>query len=102
MTVWHFPRLTAEKKSRQVDQPIFYLYVMLKFQLGGTDGLATVLTMENVERTAIEMMRRYGNRDAAIQQAHAYDSDAMTDDDRAFWRGVLAELRSYGACNAAE
>jgi hypothetical protein len=58
--------------------------------------------MENVERTAIEMMRRYGTREAAIQQAHAYDAEAMTDDERAFWRGVLAELRSYGAYKAAE
>jgi hypothetical protein len=58
--------------------------------------------MKNVEPTAADMIRRYGTREAAIQQAHTYDLDAMTDDERAFWRAVLAELRSYGVPKAAE
>jgi hypothetical protein len=58
--------------------------------------------MENVERTAVDMIRRYGTREAAIQQAHTYDVEAVTDDERAFWRAVLAELRSYGVAKAAE
>jgi hypothetical protein len=58
--------------------------------------------MENVERTAVDMIRRYGTREAAIQQAHTYDVEAITDDERAFWRAVLAELRSYGVPKAAE
>ena len=39
--------------------------------------------------------RRYKTREAAIQQAHAYDLDAYTDEERAYWRSVLAELRAY-------
>jgi hypothetical protein len=58
--------------------------------------------MENAERTAKDMLRRYQTREAAIQQAHAYDVEAMTDDERAFWRAVLAELRSYGIPEVAE
>jgi hypothetical protein len=58
--------------------------------------------MENVERTAVDMIRRYGTREAAIQQANTYDVEAITDDERAFWRAVLAELRSYGVAKAAE
>ena len=50
--------------------------------------------MKNAERTAIDMIHRYGTREAAIQQAHAYDIEAITDKERAFWRVVLAELRS--------
>jgi hypothetical protein len=72
---------------------------VLKFQIGdGGDGAA----MENAERTAIDMIRRYGTREAAIQRAHAYDMEAITDEERAFWRTVLAELRSYGVPKAAE
>jgi hypothetical protein len=40
------------------------------------------------------MVRRYRAHEAAIQQAHAY-VEAITDEERAFWRAVLAELRSY-------
>ncbi len=58
--------------------------------------------MENAGRTAIDMIRRYGTREAAIQQAHAYDVEAITDEERGFWRAVLAELRSYGVPKAAE
>jgi hypothetical protein len=53
--------------------------------------------MENAERTAIDMVRRYRTREAAIQQAHAYDVEAITDEERRFWRTVLAKLRSYGS-----
>jgi hypothetical protein len=41
------------------------------------------------------MVWRYKTREAAIQQAHAYDLDAYTDEERAYWRSVLAELRAY-------
>jgi hypothetical protein len=58
--------------------------------------------MESAERTAVDMIRRYGTREAAMQQAHAYDVDAVTNDERAFWRAVLAELRSYEVSKAAE
>ena len=58
--------------------------------------------MENVERTAIDMIRRHGTCQSAIQQAHAYDVEAITDEERGFWRAVLAELRSYGVPKAAE
>jgi hypothetical protein len=58
--------------------------------------------MKNCERTAIDMIRRYGSSEAAIQQAHAYDVDAITDEERAFWRAVLVELRSYGVRRVAE
>jgi hypothetical protein len=51
--------------------------------------------MQNAERTAIDMIRRYGTREAAIQQTHSYDVEAVMDEERAFWRAVLAELRSY-------
>jgi hypothetical protein len=53
--------------------------------------------MENAERTAIDMVRRYRTREAAIQQAHANDVEAITDEERRFWRTVLAKLRSYGS-----
>ena len=53
--------------------------------------------MENVERTAIDMIRRHGTCESAIQQAHAYDVEAITDEERRFWRTVLAKLRSYGS-----
>jgi hypothetical protein len=53
--------------------------------------------MENAERTAIDMIRRYRTSEAAIQQAHAYDVEAITDEERGFWRAVLAELRSCGS-----
>ena len=58
--------------------------------------------MKDAERTAISMIRRYGTSETAIQQAHAYDVEAVTDEERAFWRAVLAELRLYGVRNAAE
>jgi hypothetical protein len=58
--------------------------------------------MENAERTAKDMLRRYRTREAAIQRAHAYDVEAITDEDRAFWRAVLTELRSCGVPKAAE
>jgi hypothetical protein len=48
--------------------------------------------MDEAERIAIDMIRRYGSREAAIQQAHACDVEALTDEERAFWRAVLAEL----------
>jgi hypothetical protein len=44
---------------------------------------------------ALQMIGRYKTREAAIQQAHAYDLDAYTDEERAYWRSVLAELRAY-------
>jgi hypothetical protein len=40
--------------------------------------------MENAERTAIDMIRRYRTSEAAIQQAHAYDVEAITDEERGF------------------
>jgi hypothetical protein len=58
--------------------------------------------MENAEHIALDMIRRYGTCEAAIQQAHAYDVEAVTDEERGFWRSVLVELRSYGAPKAAE
>jgi hypothetical protein len=45
------------------------------------------------------MIRHHRTRDAAIEQAHAYDVEADTDDERAYWRAVLVELR---ACSAEE
>jgi hypothetical protein len=63
---------------------------------------STVLPMENAERTAIDMIRRYGTLEAAVQQAHAYDVEAISDEERAFWRAVLVELRSCGVSKAAE
>jgi hypothetical protein len=44
---------------------------------------------------ALQMVGRYKTREAAIQQAHAYDLDAHMDEERAYWRSVLAELRAY-------
>ena len=51
--------------------------------------------MDEAERIAIDMIRRYGICEA-IQHAHAADVEAFTEDERAFWRAVLVELRSYG------
>ena len=48
------------------------------------------------------MIRRYGTREETIQQAHVYDVEAMTDEERAFWRAVLVELRRCGFPKAAE
>ena len=73
----------------------------LKFQ-SGMVAASRVPPMKNAERTAIDMIHRYGTREAAIQQAHAYDIEAITDKERAFWRAVLAELRSYVVPKAAE
>jgi hypothetical protein len=42
------------------------------------------------------MIRRYKSREAAIEQAHACEVEAYKDEERAYWRAVLAELR---ACN---
>jgi hypothetical protein len=41
------------------------------------------------------MIGRYKIRDTAIQQAHACDLDAYMDEERAYWRAVLRELRAY-------
>ena len=57
---------------------------------------------ENPAERAASMIRRYKSREAAIEQAHAYDIEAITDKERAFWRAVLAELRSYVVPKAAE
>jgi hypothetical protein len=62
--------------------------------------LPQVQPMKNAERTAIRMIRRYGACETAIQQAHAFDVEAFTDEVRAFWRAVLAELRLYGVSKA--
>jgi hypothetical protein len=69
---------------------------VLRLAIGGGACLNDA-AMENAERTAIDMVRRYRTREAAIQQAHAYDVEAITDEERRFWRTVLAELRSYGS-----
>jgi hypothetical protein len=58
--------------------------------------------MNEAERIAIDMIRRYGTREAAIQQAHVCDVEAMTDEERAFGRAVLVELRRCGFPKAAE
>jgi hypothetical protein len=58
--------------------------------------------MKNAERTAIDMIHRYGTREEAIQQAHTYDVEAITEEERAYWRAVLAELRSHGTARGAE
>ena len=58
--------------------------------------------MENAEQTAIDLICRYRTREAAIQQAHAYDVETFSAEERAFWRAVLVELRSYGVPKAAE
>jgi hypothetical protein len=58
--------------------------------------------MDDAERTATDMIRRYGSPEVAIQQAHAYDVETVADEERAFWRAVLVELRSYGVRKAAE
>jgi hypothetical protein len=44
--------------------------------------------MNEAERIAIDMIRRYGTREAAIQQAHVCDVEAMTDEERALARRV--------------
>jgi hypothetical protein len=41
------------------------------------------------------MIRRYKTCAAAIEQAHAYDVEACTGEERAYWRAVLASLRAY-------
>ncbi len=50
---------------------------------------------ENAAECAASMIRRYKTREAAIEQAHAYDVEAYTDEERAYWRAVLASLRAY-------
>ena len=50
---------------------------------------------ENPAERAASMIRRYKSREAAIEQAHAYDIDADSDEERGYWRAVLAELRAY-------
>jgi hypothetical protein len=49
--------------------------------------------MNEAERIAIRMVRRYGTCEMAIQQAHVRDVEAVTDEERVFWRVVLVELR---------
>jgi hypothetical protein len=56
--------------------------------------------MDEAERIAVDMIRRYGSRESAIQQAHACDVEAFTDEERAFWRAILVELRWYGEGSA--
>jgi hypothetical protein len=51
---------------------------------------------ENAAECAASMIRRYKSREAAIEQAHACEVEAYKDEERAYWRAVLAELR---ACN---
>jgi hypothetical protein len=58
--------------------------------------------MNEAERIAIDMIRRNGTREAAIQQAHVCDVEARMDEERAFWRAVLVELRRWGFPKAAE
>ena len=53
---------------------------------------------DSPEECALQMIGRYEISDTAIQQAHAYDLDAYTDEERAYWRAVLKELRAY-SCN---
>jgi hypothetical protein len=48
---------------------------------------------------AASMVWRCKSREVAIEQAHACDVEASTDEERAYWRAVLAELR---VCNEAE
>jgi hypothetical protein len=43
---------------------------------------------------ALQMIGRYKTREAAIQQAHAYDVDASADQERAHWRAILRKLRA--------
>jgi hypothetical protein len=43
------------------------------------------------------MIRRNKSREAAIEQAHAYDVEADTDNERVYWRAVLVELRVCSA-----
>ena len=45
------------------------------------------------------MIRRYKSREAAIEQAHAYDFEADTDNERAYWRAVSVDFR---ACSAEQ
>jgi hypothetical protein len=42
--------------------------------------------MDEAERIAVDMIRRYGSREAAIQQAHACDVEA--------WRRSLVSAKS--------
>ena len=45
------------------------------------------------------MIRRYGTREETIQQAHVYDVEAMTDEERAFCgRPVGTQLKSCKTC----
>ena len=55
-----------------------------------------MLWNQNAAECAASMIRRYKSRHAAIEQAHANDIDADSDEERAYWRAVLAELRAYG------
>lgn len=71
-----------------------------KVEVGGR-SLPQVSPMKDAERTAIRMIRRHGACEAAIQQAHAFDVEAFTDEVRAFWRAVLAELRFRAAWDRA-
>jgi class 3 adenylate cyclase len=50
----------------------------------GAAAVSTMPPMENAERTAIDTVRRYGTHEAAIQQAHAYDVETFSDEERAF------------------
>jgi hypothetical protein len=43
--------------------------------------------MDEAERIAVDMIRRYGSRD-------------FTDEERTFWRAILVELRWYGQGSA--
>ena len=52
---------------------------------------------ESPAECAGSMIRRYKTREAAIEQAHAYDVEAHTDEERGYWRAVLAELRARSA-----
>jgi hypothetical protein len=54
---------------------------------------------ESAAECAAAMTRHYKSREVAIEQAHAYDVEAYSDEERAYWRAVLVELR---ACNEAE
>ena len=63
---------------------------------------SAVPPMNKAERIAIDMIRRHGTRETAIQQAHVCDVEAMTDKERAFRRALLVELRRCGFPKAAE
>jgi hypothetical protein len=47
--------------------------------------------MDKAERNATAMIRRYEGVRQQIQQAHAYGVEAGADEERAFWRAVLAD-----------